>query len=336
MMMMDLVTRPLGSDPPLVSIVIPTRNEGDDIGKTLEACLALRYPRKEIVVVDDSSDQTREIVRTYMGQGVRLIAREHNEDGCCGARNLGMRLARGEVVVLLNADDRPYSDFLDRIVPHFRGGAAFVVVQSVVANADQMWGRYLLSRERESAAHHHSPHWSEGFSVLRSAAATVGYIPGGFPLPFCRDNFFAPALQRGGFEKKVDLGIEMPHVVPSSLSSFWRNRVWRGTMSPCHNYYLFGRSLGVVALRELLKAARTAFLTLSIVPRVSQAVGHRRYLDSSLSTLPGLLAAAMVDSLAESVGNLVGVWRIISWRLRGGRRRASIATEDLPGAHAAD
>ncbi len=47
------------SDRPLsFSLIIPTKNEALDIAGTLEACLAIDYPHKEVIVVDDSSDDT--------------------------------------------------------------------------------------------------------------------------------------------------------------------------------------------------------------------------------------------------------------------------------------
>jgi glycosyltransferase involved in cell wall biosynthesis len=45
-----------------VSIVIPTRNEAEDIAETINSCFALDYKNKEIIVVDDSSDNTVEII----------------------------------------------------------------------------------------------------------------------------------------------------------------------------------------------------------------------------------------------------------------------------------
>ena len=58
------------------SFVIPTRNEAEDIRRTLERCLAVDYPHKEILVVDDSTDETPRIVSEYADRGVRLIHRE--------------------------------------------------------------------------------------------------------------------------------------------------------------------------------------------------------------------------------------------------------------------
>jgi glycosyltransferase involved in cell wall biosynthesis len=50
------------------SIIIPTYNEERDIAATLEALLGLDYPDREIIVVDDSSDRTPEIVGGYARQ----------------------------------------------------------------------------------------------------------------------------------------------------------------------------------------------------------------------------------------------------------------------------
>jgi glycosyltransferase involved in cell wall biosynthesis len=132
-------------EPLSISIVIPARNEAQDIRATLERCLAIDYPAKEIIVVDDSSDETPQIVEEYAEKGVRLIRREKNQDACCGARNVGIRAAQGEVIVLLDADAHPPPDFLARIAEHYAAGADWLVVRSRVANRESLWGRYLYA-----------------------------------------------------------------------------------------------------------------------------------------------------------------------------------------------
>src|SRR5215213_6246645 len=101
----------MSSDTPLVTIVIPTRNEAQDIRDTVEACLRIQYPHKEIIIVDDSDDDTPEIVEQYTHLGVTLIHRDVNTNGVEGARKLGLQIAKGEIVVLLNADASPQPDF---------------------------------------------------------------------------------------------------------------------------------------------------------------------------------------------------------------------------------
>jgi glycosyltransferase involved in cell wall biosynthesis len=293
----------------LVSIIIPARNEAEDIGQTLEACLAIDYEFKEIIVVDDSTDDTPAIVASYADRGVRLIHRDENTNGCCGARNLGMLEAKGEIVVLLNADDMPRPDFLKRLLPHYRDGADYVIVKSTALNTGNPWGKLIMVSE--TAGGYADPEWSEGFSCRRSAAESVGYIPGDFPVPFCRDYMFGVALNRGGFKKHVDMSIPMEHIVPDRVSSFWRNQMWRGTFSAPHVYYFRNMPVAMILPREMLKALRTLLKYMLIVPAIWQAVRLSRYAPNGLRDAASLLLAGLVRDFAMRVGNFKGVLRVI-------------------------
>jgi glycosyltransferase involved in cell wall biosynthesis len=297
---------------PLISIVIPARNEEDDIRRTLDACAEIDYECKEITVVDDSTDQTPEIVATYADRGVRLVHREQNRNGCCGARNLGMQLAQGEIVVLMNADNVPQSDFLRRLLPHYQRGADYVIIRSVVLNNDSVFGRLVSGTAAAWLEHNPPMEWSEGFSCRRAAAEAVGYIPGDFPIPFCRDWRLGSALSQAGFTKVVDLEIEMKHIVPSTLVDFWRSQVWRGSMSAPAAFY-FGRlSRLAVILREVLKAARTVFRTTTVLPVLIQAVRYARYTPDHWRDVPGLFFAKVVQDWAQMVGSFKGAMAILS------------------------
>jgi glycosyltransferase involved in cell wall biosynthesis len=265
------------------------------------------YAPKEIIVVDDSTDRTPEIIMTYADHGVHLIHRDHNRNGCCGARNLGMQLAQGEVIVLLNADAMPSPDFLRRLIFHYQNGADFVVVRSQVLNRDNLWGKYIYAGERESLRKKLPMAWSEGFSLRRAAAESVGYIPGDFPIPFCRDYLLGIALAKAGFNKHVDLDIEMEHVVPDRLSTFWRNRVWRGTMSAPFLYFFRQRSKRLIFVREVLKAIRNFLKIFFILPHLIISLRRCRYLAEGGRNIPDLFVASVVDDVATSVGNLKGL-----------------------------
>ena len=301
------------ADRPIVSLVIPSRNEAFDIAPTLEACLAMHYPHKEILVVDDSTDDTPRIVAGYAQRGVRLLHRERNKNGCCGARNLGMREARGEILVLLNADARPEPDFLDRVLTHYREGADYLVVGSVVQNPENPWARFVLASLLGEKV---EPRWSEGFSCRRAAAESVGFIPGDYPVPFCRDNNLADALRQAGYTKHYDRSIPMAHVAPSTLREFWGNRVWRGTFSAPTHYYVHRRPLTLVAVRELLRAAWHVLLVLLVVPPVWRACRLARRVPPAWRSAPGLLAATLVQEAAEVVGGLRGLRELVAAELR--------------------
>ena len=87
----------------LVSVIIPTHNRAQLIGRAIESALAQTYPRLEVVVADDgSSDGTRAIVESFRSR-VKYVRQENA--GVSAARNLGMRHARGEFVAFLDSDD---------------------------------------------------------------------------------------------------------------------------------------------------------------------------------------------------------------------------------------
>jgi glycosyltransferase involved in cell wall biosynthesis len=95
---------------PTVSVVIPTYNARAWVEETLESVFRQTYPHNQIellVVDDDSLDDTVDVVRSAMQdrtiQG-QLIVNAHNR-GVSAARNAGWKLATGEWLQFLDADD---------------------------------------------------------------------------------------------------------------------------------------------------------------------------------------------------------------------------------------
>jgi len=99
-------------DPPLVSVVVPARNEERNIGACLDALLATDHEPLEVVVVDDrSEDGTRALVeaRAADDDRLRLVAGDGPPPGWMGkvaAVWRGRQEARGEVLLFLDADVR--------------------------------------------------------------------------------------------------------------------------------------------------------------------------------------------------------------------------------------
>lgn len=89
---------------PLVSIIIPCHNAGRWLAETLESALAQTHPATEIIVVDDGSqDSSLAIAQHFADRGVRVVTRANA--GASAARNHGLRLATGDFVQFLDADD---------------------------------------------------------------------------------------------------------------------------------------------------------------------------------------------------------------------------------------
>ncbi len=295
--------------PMTFSLIIPTRNEKDDISATLECLLELDYPHKEIIVVDDSTDETPSIVAAFADRGVRLVHRDVNDNGPCGARNLGMEAASGEVVVLFNADNRPHANFLRLLADHYRSGADWVVVRSCVKNLENAWGRYIHAQSQTGLGDHPRVHnWSEGFSCRLSAAQAVGYIPGDFPVNFCRDHLLGKALDNAGFVKHADYDLVMEHIVPDTRITFYANRHWRATFSAPYIHYFHQKPVPLVALREMAKQVQRWARYLLVFPVIMKA---RRY-SSTNGTWREHLYVGFVEDQAQMAGNFVGLRRLVA------------------------
>jgi glycosyltransferase involved in cell wall biosynthesis len=98
-----------------VSVIIPAYNAGAFVAECLESVLQQTYRSFEIVVVNDgSSDATESVLETYRDR-IIYVAQENR--GAAAARNAGIRLASGEFVAFLDADDYWLPEFLERQVP---------------------------------------------------------------------------------------------------------------------------------------------------------------------------------------------------------------------------
>jgi len=125
----DQVPRPAGEfDPlPVVTVQLPVFNEMYVVDRLIGAVARLEYPRDrlEIQVLDDSTDETREIAEaavrrlTARGLDVTYLHRTDRKGYKAGALADGLRVARGEFVAIFDADFLPTPDFLRQAIHHF-------------------------------------------------------------------------------------------------------------------------------------------------------------------------------------------------------------------------
>lgn len=89
---------------PLVSIIIPTYNDGLLVCQAIDCALNQTYENREIIVVDDgSTDNTEQVLNEKYKDRIVYIRQENK--GAGGARNTGLRNASGKYLQFLDADD---------------------------------------------------------------------------------------------------------------------------------------------------------------------------------------------------------------------------------------
>jgi cellulose synthase/poly-beta-1,6-N-acetylglucosamine synthase-like glycosyltransferase len=115
------------SEWPRVTVQLPLYNERYVASRLIDAVCRLDYPRDrlEIQVLDDSTDDTREIVaaevarRRARGVPIHHLHRADRTGFKAGALAGGLAAAAGELIAVFDADFVPRPDFLRRAVPHF-------------------------------------------------------------------------------------------------------------------------------------------------------------------------------------------------------------------------
>jgi len=253
------------------SIIIPTFNEENDISATLDCLIKLNFKDKEILVIDDSTDSTPDIVKTYSSFGVKLII-PFKSEGRCGARNIGITQALGEVIVILNADVHLEIDFLDRILVHYQNGYDYVLVRSEVLNLNDLFARYIEFKGRfdYDKAGINSLEWTEGFSCKKEVAINCGLFPVGFLIPICagEDALFGKAIKSSCAKKMVDFNIKVKHVSPASLTEYWNIRSGRGRGSPQIKRFIQKWSITIIFVWSFLRIVKTSIEIIFVLPVV--------------------------------------------------------------------
>ncbi len=123
---------------PFVSIVIPVYNEQGVVGTTLDAVIAMDYPKDklEVIVVDDESkDATAKEVEEYTHKYkfIKLIRNKHTGIGNSSAKNTGIKHARGELIATLDSDSYPSRDALKKMTAYFQDPSVMAATSEVRA-----------------------------------------------------------------------------------------------------------------------------------------------------------------------------------------------------------
>lgn len=137
---------------PLVSIVVPSFQQGEFLGHCLDSVLLQSYQKREVLLYDaGSTDITLEVIEQYQD---RIVTRVERDLGQAHALNKGFRSARGEIFGYLNSDDVLLPGALERIVDCFLRNP----------DAEIVYGEaYYINRKGDVTGRYLTREWDEDF-----------------------------------------------------------------------------------------------------------------------------------------------------------------------------
>ena len=141
---------------PTVSLIIPVYNEEKVIDEKIQNTLSIDYPKDKLEILiasDASTDRTKEIVQKYEKMGVKFLEQPERK-GKAGALNLGLRVAKNEIIIFSDASIILDKDALRNLLRRFsdsRIGCVSGEDYIPGVGGEGFYGRYeLLLRNLES------------------------------------------------------------------------------------------------------------------------------------------------------------------------------------------
>jgi glycosyltransferase involved in cell wall biosynthesis len=106
-------------DHPKVSVILPTFNRANTLGRSIRSVLDQTYYDLELIVVDDAStDNTKEVVKKFDDKRIHYIKHNVNK-GAASAMNTGIRAANGCFISIQNSDDFWLSEKIENEIKSF-------------------------------------------------------------------------------------------------------------------------------------------------------------------------------------------------------------------------
>ena len=239
--------------PPLVSIIIPARDEAHNIERCLRSAMANRYPDLEIIVLDDhSTDGTGDIARRVAADDprVRVIVPPPLPAGWFGkswACATGARAAPGDLLLFIDADTTLGADLVVRLVNAQRSRDADMISVGGRQELGSFWERLVQpqvftmilarfgSTERVNRSRWATDKIANGQCILvrRSAYERIGGH-GTVRDKVAEDLMLAQAFHRTGHRVSLVLGIpQLSTRMYTSLDELirgWRKNIYAGAV----------------------------------------------------------------------------------------------------------
>jgi len=263
-----------------ISIIIPNYNGSRTIGRCLESIFAINDDDREVIVVDDcSEDGSLNIIGKYPGRHIQL----GKHAGASAARNAGAVSSKGDVLFFIDADCLLKENSLSIIRNHLSAQSADAVIGGTYTSVPQDPG--FFSKFQSTFINYFETKNSGNPDYLATHALVIHAETfrklGGFTenfLPILEDVEFCHRLRRAGCRLILDPDLQVRHIFNHSFVKSIRNAVTKTRywiMYSLANRDLFADS--GTASREI-KLSGIVWLAMVLMAFLSLASGQRRFL----------------------------------------------------------
>lgn len=216
---------PSDTPKPLVSILLPAWNEGDNIDACLQSILALRYPNKQVIVCAGGQDDTLARACQYANDHTIVIEQQPGE-GKQRALRRSYDYARGTIIFLTDADCVLDDDTFERTLAPLLTGEEKVSTGSwrpLEGQETSLLVRYQWSHHlyRELwAGEYIASLDGRNTAISRTALENVGAFD--LEVPIGTDYVLSRQLEAGGYPIRFVRGSRVHTEYPQTVTTYWK------------------------------------------------------------------------------------------------------------------
>ena len=271
----------------MISIIVPTYNEKGVLEDCIESLGEQTLNDFEIIVIDDGSkDGTLEILKNLKRSLPNFKFAKQNHKGAGAARNLGASLAKGQILVFVDADMTFDKDFLKYLTGPIENGETKGTFskEEFVSDWGSVWARCWNINEGWEERRRHPKNYPDYQPVFRAILKSEfdkvnGFTPGGY------DDDWS-LYGKLGYEAMNAPGAIFYHKNPATLTEIFRHAKWVGK----RNYKLgrlgmlvgLGRALLpislVLGIRKSVTSKTPSFVLFKVVYDFGVFVGILEFL----------------------------------------------------------
>jgi GT2 family glycosyltransferase len=303
------------SEPPLVSVVVPTHNRKNAAKRCVESILQSRYPQLQVIVVDDASTDGTSGHLSVLFPSITLI-RSDKSGLVSHSRNLGCKQAKGKLVFLVDDDNVVHPDAITELVRAItsdsRNGIAGPVMY-YFSDPERVWcsgvsrnyltstTRFLTVKPDGTGDPYSTEDIPNAFMVRSHVFDEIGYFDEeAFPQHLGEGDFCRRAM-RGGFRVVMAPRASIWHDVPR------RNWPYRGVrdlhMNSAERAYYVARSR-ILFMRKYAGSTRLVVFSVAFLPAISLAHVMIVFKERRLGNLRPTFAKSYLRGLVDGfLGN---------------------------------